>query len=389
MMTRGLILILAIACGAIVANLYYAQTLVPLIGHYLNLNVQWAGFIVTLTQIGYGCGLLFIVPLADLIENRRLITILLCLTLFSIVGIIFAKSSVIFLLFCFLLGLTAVAAQVIVPLVTHSVPVENRGKVVGNIMTGLFLGIMFARPLSSWLADIFSWRAIFIVSAIFMLTLIFLLRVILPYHKPVHELSYRKLIFSLPVILKTYPALRRRALYHAILFGIFSLFWTSIAMLLMGDFYHYSQTQIALFAFAGALGALTAPIAGRIADRGWTKIFTGMAIILVGISCVIAKWHGGHSIVSLIIAALLLDVGVACNLVLGQRTIFSLAACVRGRLNGLYMTIFFIGGAIGSALAGYLYTRGGWNDITNVELIAVFIVFVYYLTEFITPSNKQ
>lgn len=380
-MSRWLTFLLAASCGCIVANLYYTQTLVPLVGHYFHLDLSVASFIVTLTQTGYGIGLLFIVPLADLLENRRLIVGLLCITFTFLIGLVLIKSSSLFLSFCFLLGLSSVSAQIIVPCAAHLSSPENRGRAVGNVMSGLFLGIMLARPLSSLLADFFSWKAIFIFSALLMLTLIVLLHFFLPKRQPEHQLSYGKLLYSMLVILKEHPILQRRSIYHAILFGIFSLFWTSIAMLLMSDSYHYSQAQIALFAFVGAIGACTAPIAGWIADKGWTKPATGIAISLVAVSCIIAKYQDSYSIVALIIAALLLDMGVSCNAILGQRAIYSLAPEIRGRLNGLYMAIFFTGGAIGSSLTGYLYSQGGWNAVMNAGLIMSLSAFVYYLTE--------
>jgi MFS family permease len=145
-MTRGLTFLLALACGAIVANLYYAQTLIAAIGNNLHLNLKLSGFIVTLTQFGYGAGLLFIAPLSDLVENRRLIIVLLALTFLSLLGIIFLQTTSIFLLFCFLLGLTSASAQIIVPFVAHITPIEKRGQIVGTVMSGLLLGIMLSAP---------------------------------------------------------------------------------------------------------------------------------------------------------------------------------------------------------------------------------------------------
>lgn len=380
-MTRSLSFLLALACGAIVANLYYSQTLIAAISNDLHLNLKLSGFIVTLTQFGYGAGLLFIAPLSDLVENRRLIIVLLALTFLALLGIIFLQTTVPFLLFCFLLGLTSASAQVIIPFVAHITPIEKRGQVVGTVMSGLLLGIMLSRPMASLFTHFFSWRAIFIFSAAFMLLLIVLLHHFFPTRKPQHNLSYIKLITSFPLIFKSYPALRRRAIYHATLFCVFNLFWTSIAVLLMGSFFNYSQETVAWFAFVGATGALTAPIAGRLADKGYTQIATGVAIFLVGLACMIAKWHNGYSLTALIISALLLDIGVACNLILGQRTLYALAPEIRGRLNGLYVAIFFIGGGIGSALSAYLYRVGGWNFITTAGAMVSLFVFFYFIME--------
>lgn len=379
--SRRLTLLLALACGAIVANLYYTQTLIAAISADLHLNLKLSGFIVTLTQFGYGAGLLFITPLSDLVENRRLIMILLALTFLSLLGIILSNTPIVFLLFCFLLGLTTVSAQVILPFVAHITPAEKRGRIVGNIMGGLLLGIMLSRPMASLLSHFFSWRAIFIFSATFMMLLIFLLHHFFPVGKPRHKISYVKLIASFPSIFKSSPVLRRRAAYQAMIFCVFNLFWTSIAVLLMGPFFNYTQETVAWFAFVGATGALTAPIAGRLADKGYTRIATGIAIFLVVLACSIATWHHGHSIVALVIAAVVLDIGAACNLILGQRSIYVLAPEIRGRLNGLYMAILFLGGGIGAALSPYLYRTGGWNCITYTGVIIAACTFLYFLTE--------
>lgn len=375
-----LVFMLAAVCGATVANLYYAQTLVLWIGADLHIPSSLTGLIVTFTQIGYGVGLLFLVPLGDFMENRRLICGLLCILSVALIGVLLAHNNAVFLLSCFVLGIPVVAAQVIVPFAAHFTAEEKRGRVVGNIVSGILFGILLSRPISSWLAASFSWRAIFACSLVLMLSLSILLRFLLPQRQPHHQLSYPQLLRSLPVLFKRYAILRRRATYQAFLFGAFSLFWTSVAMVLAETF-HYSQREIALFAFAGAAGAVCAPLAGRMADRGWTKPATGIALALTIVAFILAKWLDSHSVAALIIAALLLDAGVSCSMVVGQRAVFSLSVEERGRLNALYMTIFFMGGAVGSALAGYAYVQGGWSRVTDIGLVAMIIAFIYFLTE--------
>lgn len=380
-MTNGFIFILAIACGGIAANLYYAQTLLSPIGHSINLAPSLIGLIVTLIQVGYVIGLLFIVPLADFTENRRLIVFLLCLSCLFLFGLAFIKIRFLFLLFCFLLGVSLVIPPIIIPFVSYILPVEKQGQAIGKIIGGLLLGATLARPLASSLAAMFSWNAIFIFSAVLMAILAGLFYCLLPKRTPEHRLSYWKLLSSMPSILKSYPVLRRRALYHAMLFGVFCLFWSSVAMLLSSHIFNYSQGQIALFAFAGAMGGFAAPIAGRIADKGWIKQGTAIAIMLVIAAFIIAKISGGHSIIELVISALLLDIGVASNLVLGQRALFSLAPEVRGRLNSLYVVSFFLGGAIGSAMAGYLFSHWGWRYIIDLGMVVSMVAFIYFLSE--------
>lgn len=387
-LSAWLIFLLAFTCGGMVANLYYAQTIIASIGKDLHLNLRLAGFIVTITQVGYCLGLLFLVPLADIIENKCLILTLLGLLGLFLIELALTHSIVIFLICCLFIGITAVAIQIIIPFVAHFTPIDKRGLAVGNVTSGLLLGIMLARPVASFVTELFNWQTIFLFSALLMFFLVVCLFFLLPNRLPTQKISYRDLIASLPVILKTYSILQRRALYHASLFGVFSLFWTSIAMLLMGNYYHYSQAHVAIFAFVGAMGAFVAPIAGRIADHGYTRIATGVAILLVGMTCVLAKFNGGHSMTVLVISALLLDAGVACNLVLGQRSIYALSHEVRSRLNGLYMAIFFMGGATGSGLSGYLYAQGGWDYIADTGIIIVIVTFVYFLSEYFTNLTK-
>jgi predicted MFS family arabinose efflux permease len=291
-MTNGFIFILAIACGAIAANLYYAQTLLSPIGHSIHLAPSLIGFVVTLVQVGYVIGLLFIVPLADFTENRRLIVCLLCLSCLFLFRLAFIKAKLLFLFVCFLLGVSLVIPPIIIPFVSYILPVEKQGQAIGKIIGGLLLGATLARPLASALADIFSWNAIFIFSAALMAIVACLFYCLLPKRTPEHRLSYWKLLGSMPSILKSYPVLRRRALYHAMLFGVFSLFWSSVAMLLSSHIFNYTQGQIALFAFAGAMGGFAAPIAGRLADRGWIKSGTAIAIIIVIAAFIISKMSG-------------------------------------------------------------------------------------------------
>lgn len=336
MPSRKLVLLFALSCGGMVANLYYAQILIPLIVTGLHMNPKLSGMIVTLSQVGYGLGLLLLVPLSDLVENRRLILASFGLSILSLVGILFSKSAAVFFFSSFMLGLTGVAAQIILPLVAHLTPIAERGKVVGNVMSGLFLGIMLSRPVASALAHLGSWRTVFAFSIVLMSVLTGLLYRFLPKRIPEHRVSYFQLLSSFIHIFKQYPILRRRAVYQAMLFCVLSLFWSAIAILLVGDFYHYSQDKIALFAFVGAMGACVAPLSGRLADKGWTNGATVLTILLAILAFLCAGYDKGQAIIALIIAALLLDIAVPCNAVLGQRAIYNLAPEIRGRLNALY-----------------------------------------------------
>ncbi|MNX09745.1 Purine efflux pump PbuE [compost metagenome] len=375
--------LLAAACGLIVANLYYAQTLVGPIRDAIGLTSTTAGLIVTVTQIGYVAGLLFIVPLSDIIENRRLTVIMLIVAVGALLTAAFSPSGTLFLTASLFIGIGSVVAQILVPFAAYLSSEEQRGRVVGNVMSGLLLGIMFARPLASFVTSLWGWRAIFILSAIIISLLTGLLSFALPVRKPSPAVRYGKLILSLGAILQQTPALRRRALYQACLFGAFSLFWT-VVPLHLADNFGMSQIGIAWFALVGVGGAIAAPIAGRLADKGWSKVLTGIAMIVAVLSFLLIHLFQSSSTLALIllfVSAITLDMAVSGNLVISQRVIYSLGSEARGRLNGLFMAIFFLGGAIGSSLGGWSYTQGGWNLTSLIGTILPILALVYFLTE--------
>ncbi|MED4586739.1 MFS transporter [Brevibacillus choshinensis] len=379
-----LTLLLATACGIIVANLYYAQPLVGLIRPSIGLSAGSAGFIVTLTQIGYVVGLLFIVPLGDILDNRKLVFTALLFTAGSLGAAAVTKQATLFLIVSLFIGLGSVAAQVLVPFASYLSTDATRGRVVGNVMSGLLLGIMLSRPLSSLVADSFGWHAIFALSATAVFILAIVLWKVLPTRKPKSDITYIALLGSMWQLLVTTPILRRRAAYHACLFATFSLFWTTAPLLLSSPAFHFSQKGIALFALVGVAGALAAPVAGRIADRGWTKPATGVAIIAVIVSVLLPLLFQSSSIVgitALVVSAIILDAGVSANLVLGQREIFSLGPEIRSRLNGLFMAKFFFGGAIGSAIGGWSYAVGGWNAALWIGVVFPVLALLYFASE--------
>lgn len=360
----GLMFFLATCCGVIVANLYYAQPLVGPISASLGIDPQASGLIVTLTQIGYVIGLLLIVPLADRLENRALISAMVLLLALALLGTALSASAVSFLLCSLVIGVGAVAVQIIVPLSAHLASPAYRGRVVGNVMGGLMFGIMLARPVSSMITDMLgSWRWVFALSAIVMVVLVLVMRRVLPRRVPTASMGYLALLRSMGRLAISTPVLQRRAFYQAMMFGAFSVFWTTTPLLLAGPQFHLSQSGIALFALAGVAGAISAPIAGRLADHGLTRPATIAAMLSVIIAFAITHLSApgsGLSLALLVLAAVLLDLGVSGNVVLGQRLIYALGEAERSRLNAIYMATFFVGGALGSAVGAWAYVSGGW-----------------------------
>lgn len=354
--------LLAASSGLIAANIYYAQPLIGEIGATLGLAPQAAGLIVTLMQLGYGAGLLFIAPLADLFENRRLSVAAIALAGVGLLGAALSRDMAPFVISALLIGLGSVAVQILIPLAAHMAPAETRGRIVGDVTTGLMLGVMLARPVSSFIAAKWAWPTVFFAAAGAMAAIAAVLLAALPERRPSTQIRYGALMASMLRLVRDTPILRRRAFYQSCQFAAFSLFWTTTPLLLAGPF-HLTQNGIALFALAGVSGALAAPIGGRIADRGHSRAATGLAIVAVAIAYLatdVLPAGSPGALAILVCAAIMLDFGVQANLVLGFRAIFSLGAETRGRLNGIYIASFFTAGAFGSAVGAWAYAQGGW-----------------------------
>jgi predicted MFS family arabinose efflux permease len=384
--SSGIIWLLALACGVIVANLYYAQTLVGPISAATGLKPQAAGLIVTLTQIGYCLGLLFVVPLGDLLENRRVIFIALVLTSLALLLAAFATSAWVFLAASLAIGVGSVAAQILVPYAAHLSRPETRGRAVGRVVSGLLFGIMLARPVASLVADHFGWHAIFIGAAVAVFALACLLRKKLPLRVPEVTLAYPRLLASMWRLFLTTPLLRRRGAYQAGMFGAFSLFWTTVPLELMGPGFGLSQTGIALFALVGMAGSIASPIAGKLADSGHTRSATTAALVLGLVAFglpLLMPATGKLALAVLVVASIVLDMGVAANLVLGQRAIFGLDAAVRSRLNAMYVALFFFGGAGGSAIGAWCFASYGWHATLGLGMLLTGLALLYQASEYL------
>ncbi|MBO1511333.1 MFS transporter [Metabacillus bambusae] len=360
--TNFLIFILAISCGSLAANIYYSQPIVQFIAKDLNISSDLSGLLTTLTQIGYGLGLFFIVPMADLFKSKKIIGILIGLTIIALIGTLISTNGIVFLIFTTMIGMGACAAQMLVPLTMRIVPIEETGKYVGKVMSGLLIGIMIARPLSIGIADWFGWRMVFLFSLITLVAVLLLSIKFLPNYEVVStsNMSYPNLIASMVKLLINTSPLQQRAFYHACLFATFSLYWTVIPILLRSEPLHFSNNEIALIGFAAIAGALLTPTIGKIADKGYIFIMTNVSMVLVLLSILLLFFVQDHSLFSVIlilISGISIDIGVSGNLLLGQKVIFGLNPEIRNRLNGLYMTIFFLGGAFGSWIGSYTYYK--------------------------------
>lgn len=377
-LSNTLVSIIALCCGLIVANIYYAQPIIELLAPEVGLSPHSASFIVSLTQIGYALGLFFLVPLADLVENKRLMLITLGVSFLSLIGTALADTPNVMLILCLMIGISSVSVQVLIPLAAHLSSDEKRGQVLGNIMAGLLLGILLARPISSLIADHFGWRAVFYFAAGCMVFIASVIYFAIPHRHPNQKTSYFKLLKSLKQLMISQPVLRQRALFQALMFASFSLFWTSVPIVLARE-YGLSQSQIALFALVGAAGAIAAPIVGRLADKGYTHQLSLLAKVIAAVCFLPSLFELPNGIIILALTGVFIDFAVQANMVLGQRAVYSLEPQSRARLNAIYMTSIFVGGAVGSLIASPLYEAGGWTSVALVAAGMPLISLIGYL----------
>jgi len=376
-LSNSLVTVIALCCGLIVANIYYAQPIIELLAPDVGLSTHSASLIVSLTQIGYALGLFFLVPLADLIENKRLMLLTLLVSFLSLIATALADSPSIMLILCLTVGMSSVSVQVLIPLAAHLSSDAKRGQVLGNIMAGLLLGILLARPISSLIADHFGWRAVFYFAAGCMVFIAAVIYFAIPIRQPSHKTSYFALLKSLKQLIVSQPILRQRAFYQALMFASFSLFWTSVPVVLARE-YGLSQTEIAVFALVGAAGAIAAPIAGRLADMGYTQQVSLVAKVVAVVCFLPTLYELPHAVIILALTGVLIDFSVQANMVLGQRAVYELVPESRARLNAIYMTSIFVGGALGSLIASPLYESGGWSSVAIVAAIMPLISLIAF-----------
>ncbi|KAB1590124.1 MFS transporter [Burkholderia cepacia] len=377
-LSAGMTLFFAATVGVIVMDLFAAQPLTGPISADLHLPPGLAGLVAMLPQLGYAAGLVLLVPLVDLLENRRLIVATLAACAAALALPAFTRSGTVFLLATLVAGAASSVIQMLVPMAAAMAPEAQRGRAVGNVMSGLMLGILLSRPLASLIAGSAGWRGFYLLAALANAAIAVVLALRLPSRTPSITAGYRALLASMGRLLAEEPVLRRHALSAALAMAAFSAFWTAVGLRLAQPPFGLDLHGIALFAFAGASGAIVTPLAGRAGDRGLgpaaQRIAHGamlVALALLGIAG--ADWfgfdahaHRGLALALLAGGAALLDAGVIVDQTIGRRAINLLNPAARGRLNGLFVGLFFIGGALGAALAGSAWAWGGWSAVCGV-----------------------
>jgi predicted MFS family arabinose efflux permease len=355
----------ALATGLIVANVYYAQPLLDLIAGQLQVTEAAAALIVTVSQVSFAAGLALVVPVGDLVNRRPLVVVMLAISSAGLVAVALAPNLPVVLLALSVVGATTVVAQILVPLAATLAADGQRGRVVGTVMSGLLLGILLARTIAGIVAGAFGWRAIYAVAAVVTALLALVLARALPARTPTVTGDYRSILRSLVGLARAHRQLRVRAAYGAAGFAAFSIFWTTASFRLASPPYGYSPTVIGLFGLIGAAGALSASGAGRLADRGWVRVPTG--ILGAGLTASFGLLAlGDSSVVAFIAGVIVLDIAAQGLHILNQNVIFALDPEARSRLNSIYMTTYFLVGALSSLVAAWCYTRLGWSAVCGL-----------------------
>ncbi|WP_412526887.1 MFS transporter [Burkholderia lata] len=391
-LSAGMTLFFAATVGVIVMDLFAAQPLTGPISADLHLPPGLAGLVAMLPQLGYAAGLVLLVPLVDLLENRRLIVTTLAACAAALALPAFTRSGTVFLLATLVAGAASSVIQMLVPMAASMAPEAQRGRAVGNVMSGLMLGILLSRPLASLIAGSAGWRGFYVLAALANAAIAVVLALRLPSRTPSISAGYRTLLASMGRLLADEPVLRRHALSAALAMAAFSAFWTAVGLRLAQPPFGLDLHGIALFAFAGASGAIVTPLAGRAGDHGHgpaaQRIAHGtMLVALVVLGIAGAGWfgfdahlHGGLALALLAGGAALLDAGVIVDQTIGRREINLLNPAARGRLNGLFVGLFFIGGALGAVLAGSAWAWGGWSAVCGVGFAFAGAAAVFGLT---------
>ncbi len=368
----SLVLLLASGAGFAVAALYYSQPMLGVLAADIGAPTRTVGFVPTLTQLGYALGILFLAPLGDRYDRRRIIlakAAVLCVALLLAgaspsIGMLLAASLAI--------GLAATMAQDIVPAAATLAPEASRGKTVGTVMTGLLFGILLSRVVSGFVAEHFGWRTMFVAAAASIALIGAAAWRGLPRFKATTHLAYGALLRSLATLWQRHGALRRAAWAQGLISIGFSAFWSTLAVMLHGEPFHLGSTAAGALGGAGAAGALAAPLAGRLADRRGPELVTRLGAALVVVSFAVMAlaplMAPGAQLAVIVVAVIGFDLGVQATLIAHQTIVYGIEPGARSRLNAVLFTAMFIGMAIGSAVGALALAQWGWAAVTALAI---------------------
>lgn len=377
-LSGAVVLLFAIACGLSVANVYYAQPLLDAMAMTFSMDPATVGIVISLTQVGYGVGLLLLVPLGDLLNRRYLIVCQMLLSTCAVLLVALSSSSLWFLAGLLLTGLLAVVAQVLVAYAANLARPEQRGHVVGLVTSGIVVGLLLARTVSGIMADLAGWRSVYLLSAGLTLLMALLLWRVLPAAEQLRtQGSYGQLLRSVFSLLREEKVLRDRAVLALLTFAAGTVLWTPLVLPLSTPPLSLSHTQIGLFGLAGAAGALGAAHAGRLADRGLAQWTSGAALMLMLLSW-LAIAFTQSSLWALLLGVITFDLGLQAVHVTSQSLIYSVRPDAQSRLVAAYMLFYSAGSALGSVLATMMYAWAGWLGVCALGAAINLLALVYW-----------
>ncbi|EMF0078322.1 MFS transporter [Enterococcus hirae] len=368
-LTSSLILLLSITCGVVVANMYYIQPIGTKVATSLSVSTSAIGILTMLTQLGYALGLLFLVPLGDVVDRPKLIIRMAALSAISLLAAFFAPSFTLFACASFLIGLLSIVPQIIIPYGAVLAGPKARGKVMGTLLSGLLVGILLSRTVSGIVASLFSWRMIYLFALVLVAILTGLLYWKMPRTqiKTTSSVSYLHSLKSLPYLVKTQRLLREASISGFFMFGTFSIFWSTLIFYISSPVYHWGTFEAGILAIFGLSGAVAAPIVGRLSDSYSERKIVGMGLAMQTLSFVALLVAGSHLVV-LLVAIILLDVGNQFGQVANQTRVQGLGEAASNRNNTVFMFMYFIGGATGSLLGTTMWQQFGWLGVTLTGL---------------------
>lgn len=385
-MTKFLAILFAICSGLAIGNLYWAQPLLVQIMDGFGLPAANGGLLVTATQIGYAMGILFILPLGDFVRRKRMIALVMVLSVLALVSCAISPSFIILSLSLFSMGIVTISGQIILPLAGDLSREDERGHIVGIVSSGITTGILFSRFASGIIAGFWGWRSVYVIAAALNLVMVLVMIYVLPEIPAKNKFkSYGKLLASVFTTFKNHRSLPNILLHSGLIFGlIFNIFWTSLTFLLSAEPFNYNTFQIGLVSLAGLAAAVFGVGIGKLQDKGLSIPALG-AFIVVCLVSMVCGFAFSDSIVAIVIVAAVLSVAVQGVSVLTQTRLFNLSQGERSRLNTVFVVNNFIFGAVGSALASLLWSLGGWSYVmiaASAVSVAALIVWLFSRSKF-------
>lgn len=353
---------LAIVAGISVANIYYNQPLLNLIRHDLGVSEFQANLITVITQIGYALGLLFIVPLGDLYRRKIIILANFTLLIFSLLTIAWAPNIHTVWAASLLTGIGSMIPQIFVPIASQFSRPENKGRNVGIVISGLLTGILASRVVSGYVGDVMGWREMYLIAAVLMALCAVVVLKVLPNIRPTFEGRYGGLMKSLFLLIRDYPALRIYSIRSGLVFGSFLAMWSCLAFKMAGAPFHAGSDVVGFLGLCGIAGALTASFVGGYVKRVGIRNFNYIGFAL-NLSAWSLLYFCGNTYAGIIAGILLIDIGMQCVQLSNQASIFELCPSASNRVNTIFMTTYFIGGSLGTFLAGSCWEMWGWTGV--------------------------